>query len=219
MLKAGLTKLSEEKLYRSQNNFYKNAYKTGQTPWSVDGKPSGNLQKSLKEIAQKLPNRIALDLGCGEGRHSSYLSENGFKVIGIDMQETALKNAGRRKGKGVLYILGDIFRIPVKENSFGLVIDYGVFHHIRRKDTKVFLNFLFSLLVPRGYIILTCFSRKFRHASGKTYNSGYACHHSHYDRFSSRKELIAIFSPYFFIIGISENSDGFYNMVLQKKIE
>jgi len=212
--KKKIAELSEEKLYLRQNLFYESAYDTGVTPWSAGG-PSPELARSLKKSAKKLKIKRALDLGCGNGRHSVYLHSNGFVVIGIEYQRKALLSAPDRNLPGLLYVQGDIYRAPLKKKSFDVVIDYGVFHHIRRRDTAVYINFLESMLVPGGLLFLSCFGRKFKHGNGKIYKRGYVVHKNHYDRFSGKSEIRRIFGKSFKVLELDESKDGLLHSVMR----
>ncbi len=210
-----LTELSKETLYLRQNLFYESAYDTGVTPWSGGGGPSPELVQSLKKSAKKLALKRALDLGCGNGRHSVYLHSNGFKVIGIEYQSKALLSAQGGGQPGLLYVQGDIYRAPLKEKSFDVVIDYGVFHHIRRRDTAVYIDFLESMLIPGGLLFLECFGSKFKHGNGKIYKRGYVVHKNHYDRFSGKSEIRRIFSKNFTVLELDEKKDALLHAVMR----
>lgn len=209
--------LANQKHYKNQHDFYRLAYEMGDVQWTGDGSPSSKLVKTIKKIKPRLKLKRALDMGSGEGRHSIFLSREGFRVIGLEYQEEALQRAVGKKSKGLLYIRGDIFRIPLKSRSFDVLVDFGVFHHIKRKDTAVYLNLLSSMLVPGGYLILSCFSRKFKHANGKLYKRGYVVHKNHYDRFMSKTELRNVFGKHFNVLEIKEVKIGFLDGLFQLK--
>ena len=212
-----LSSLSLKKSYKKQNLYYKHAYKKSDAQWSGDGSPNPMFVKEIAKLKEKLKTKTALDLGSGEGRHSIYLNRQRFKVIGIEYQEQALKNAAGKGRKGLLYIRGDIYRIPLKPGNFGLVMDSGVFHHIRRKDTAPYLNLLESLLAPSGYLLLSCFSQKFRHGDGKVYKRGFVVHKNHYDRFSTTEELRSIFGKRFDVVTIKRAKGGFIDACFRLK--
>ncbi len=46
---------------------------------------------SVERRAIKLARGRVLDIGCGAGRHSLYLQQNGFNVTGIDISPGAIK--------------------------------------------------------------------------------------------------------------------------------
>jgi SAM-dependent methyltransferase len=213
----GTEKLAKEKLYKNQNVFYKAAYDSKETPWSTDGKPATPLVRAVKKISKNLKNRIALDLGCGEGRHTLFLESAGFKVIGLELQANALKRAKGRGRKSLLYLRADLFLHPFKEGRFDLLVDYGVFHHIRRRDTDLYMRLITSLLRPGGYLLLSCFGRNFRHPGGKRYPRGFVFHNNHYDRFSSKTEIRDAFGRDFDIDEIESDSNRFLNSVMRRK--
>ncbi len=206
-----------QKNYKNQHKFFQKAYEKGDAQWSGDGSPSSELVRTIKKIKPKLKHKYALDIGSGEGRHSIFLSREGFKVLGLEYQEQAIKQAMEKRRRGLLYVRGDVFCIPLKPYSFDVLIDFGVFHHIRRKDTSVYLDMLQSMLVPGGYLILSCFSRKFKHANGKLYKRGYVVHKNHYDRFLTKAELRRVFGKYFDILKIKEVKTGFLDGLFQLK--
>jgi len=210
-------KLSAEKIYKNQLSYYRFAYEAGNTPWGNDGLPAKTFVSSIKQLSGKLKRKRALDLGCGEGRHSDFLQKNGYKVLGLEYQKKALANAKGKDKKKILYVRGDILKPPLKKSSFDIVIDFGVFHHIRRQDTERYLNFLTSMIVDGGYYLLSCFSTEFTHANGKKYKSGFVCHKNHYDRFSTIPQIRKIFGERFKILNIKKESPRFIDSLMQLK--
>ena len=73
-----------------------------------------------------------LDIGCGAGRHSLYLQEKGFDVLGIDVSPLALevcKLRGLKKTKLMTITqinskLGKFDTILMLGNNFGLFANY-----------------------------------------------------------------------------------------------
>ncbi|MGV0646409.1 SAM-dependent methyltransferase [Mycolicibacterium sp. XJ879] len=54
---------------------------------------SGRANARLVEVAESLKPGRALDLGCGEGGDALWLAERGWRVVGVDISETALQRA------------------------------------------------------------------------------------------------------------------------------
>ena len=210
-----ISRLAKQELYENQHEFYRQAYERGNTQWTGDGTPSSELVRTARKIKPKLKLKRVLDLGSGEGRHSIFLSREGFRVIGLEFQEEALQRATGKRSRGLLYIRGDIFRIPLKPRSFDVLVDFGIFHHLRRKDTAIYLDLLSSMLVQGGYLILSCFSRKFKHANGKLHKRGFMKHKNHYDRFSTKTELRKVFEKRFQVLKINEIKSGFLDGLFQ----
>ncbi|MCK0173437.1 bifunctional 2-polyprenyl-6-hydroxyphenol methylase/3-demethylubiquinol 3-O-methyltransferase UbiG [Mycolicibacterium sp. F2034L] len=54
---------------------------------------SGRVNPRLAEIAETLSPGTALDVGCGEGADAIWLARHGWRVVGVDVSETALNRA------------------------------------------------------------------------------------------------------------------------------
>ncbi len=72
-------------------------------------------------------NMDILDLGCGTGEISNYLSKFG-KVIGVDFSENSI-NIARENYKHIKFLLGDITQINLNK-KFDYIYCIGVLHHI-----------------------------------------------------------------------------------------
>jgi len=73
--------------------------------------------------AMEFVNGRILDIGCGAGRHSLYLQEKGFDVLGIDVSPLAIKVCmlrGLKKTKNI-----SIDEVSFKPNSFDTIIMMG----------------------------------------------------------------------------------------------
>jgi SAM-dependent methyltransferase len=74
-----------------------------------------------------------LEVGCGSGEVVKYIAQNyRGSVVGIDIDpeqiEIARKNAGDTANVRFLEI--DSTDLPFKDGSFGVVVSFGVLHHI-----------------------------------------------------------------------------------------
>lgn len=72
--------------------------KSGQIPWdqiylSPDGKVPVNPSSLVLESTANLKPGTALDVGMGNGRNAIYLARKGWKVVGIDSSDAAIKQA------------------------------------------------------------------------------------------------------------------------------
>ncbi|UYP18532.1 class I SAM-dependent methyltransferase [Rhodococcus sp. Z13] len=109
------------------------------------------------EFAASLPPGRALDLGCGEGRHSLWLATRGWEVVGVDFSAVALdkarliaSQAPSRSRDRLRYVVGD-----VTADSFGSGYDLilSVFLHFSPPQRKALLERAINSLKPEGILI------------------------------------------------------------------
>jgi len=94
-----------------------------------------------------------LDLGCGVGRITEFMSFDFKEVIGIDISGVMIRKAKKRLKKftSVKFIETDGESIPLPDNSIDLVFSYLVFQHIKDRE-MVEKNFeeVYRALKPKG---------------------------------------------------------------------
>ncbi len=76
--------------------------------------------------------RIALDIGCGVGRHALALSEIGFKVTGVDGSDAGIVYAAsdaKRRGLDVDFRNGSMLSLPMADASCDYVLAWNVIYH------------------------------------------------------------------------------------------
>ena len=214
-------------LYAQQRRYFERAYETGEHGWPTT-EPTPFVVRSVRTLMKQ--GRLsrhdrALDLGCGEGRHTIACAELGLSAVGLDYQPLAIiraKSMPKAKSlrRDVRLLIGDAFALPFRSGSFSLVIDCGCFHHVKKTDTSRYLKSVVPLLVPGGYFILSCFSWRFRHYPGERRKRDWLVHRGHYDRFFKKTYFDDIFGEWFEIKKIEEESDGlyaFYQVLMRKK--
>lgn len=80
---------------------------------------------------------LILDGGCGEGEWCYSLEKRGYRTIGIDIVPGAIKHAhriGRQNGAESAFLIGDVTRLPFRENVLGGYISLGVVEHFRFRE-------------------------------------------------------------------------------------
>lgn len=76
-----------------------------------------------------------LDLGCGDGRHLSYLSRSGIATVGLDLSRPLLAAAARREPTSNL-VRGDMRMLPCRDRAFGAVLSlFTAFGYFGRGGT------------------------------------------------------------------------------------
>ena len=101
------------------------------------------------------PDSIMMDLACGKGRHSIYLNEKGFNVVGLDLQESNIKEANQNANDKLNFYQHDMRRIFANERFdyiFNLFTSFGYFdtYHENQQTIKSIAN---SMKVKGKFIL------------------------------------------------------------------
>ncbi|SEV96026.1 class I SAM-dependent methyltransferase [Halobacterium jilantaiense] len=83
---------------------------------------------------------VALDLGCGNGRHAELLAERADRVLGVDASTGLLQEASERASDrefAVDLVAGDAARVPLRADSVGLAVYVATLHHLPDRRARV----------------------------------------------------------------------------------
>ena len=135
----------------AEENRFKRRYEAGDTPWDI-GKPDLNLIQAVTATPIK-PCR-ALEIGCGTGDNTMWLSQNNFDALGIDTSEVAIEKAKQKALKAnakCTFVVSDILSSRVEGGPFGFTFDRGCFHTVGSdEERKRFAKNVHSHLATDG---------------------------------------------------------------------
>jgi SAM-dependent methyltransferase len=98
------------------------------------------------------PGRLTLDVGCGEGRFTRFLSSLGHRVIGV---EQALESAEAAAAAGSCPIVaGDAARLPIADGAADLITSLLVLQDLDDLDGAV--AEMARVLAPGGTLCVAC---------------------------------------------------------------
>ncbi len=107
-------------------------------------------EQRLNELHRVLDLRTidtALDVGCGDGFSSVYLSRRGPAVVGMDRsQKMLVRHPLKPEGR---VLRGDVRTLPFADNSFDLVFCWEVLHHVGEPE----LALVEMARVSRRYVL------------------------------------------------------------------
>lgn len=174
------------------------------------------IRRASRTFKEKSYEKI-LDLGCGTGKHSTFLAYAGFQVYATDLSETGIKIAqGKAKSLGLNNIhfkQHDMKVIPFADSFFNAVVCTWTIYHGKLADIQKTIGETHRVLKTGGTIItdflsLDDYSYGLGHEIEKNTFVGQkkeeedVPHH-----YCSKEELIRLFSEFKPVkIGLSSNS-------------
>ena len=184
--------------------------------------PQNDVKRFLKLLKKKGISFDAhlsvIDLGCGTGRNSNYLSEQGCKVVGLEISKTALELAKERaKDLGVsvdyrLQSIGDTY--PYNDESFDLALDITSSNSLNEKERAIYLKETARVLKAGSPFFVRALCKDgdanvknlLKLSPGKEYDTYVNKEMGLTERVFSREDFIATYSAHFTIIKLEKKT-------------
>ena len=151
------------KSYEAHEYEYRRMKSKGIKSWSQRSYPYSICPPDKRFLEDVLMQRWVpkktrtIELGCGTGTISRWLTKKGFKVTGVDISKTAIQMAkAQSKGLKIKYINGDFCLIDTKPlGKYNLCVDGQFLHCITdKKDRKTVLHKIRQILNPGGIFVV-----------------------------------------------------------------
>ncbi len=104
----------------------------------------------VNTINEASSNRIALDLACGSGRHSIFLSNRGYKVISVDLNFYYLSSFYKDNIFRIRADIENLYTWPFKDSSFDVILVTNFLNRLIFKNIK-------GAIKKNGYLIYETF--------------------------------------------------------------
>ncbi|WP_121821264.1 class I SAM-dependent methyltransferase [Halostella salina] len=105
---------------------------------------------------------VALDLGCGNGRHAELLAERADRVVGADVSSGLLETARDRaaeRGFAVDLLQCDAAALPLATDAVAVAVYVATLHHLPTREARVAsLDELARVLAPDGVALVSVWS-------------------------------------------------------------
>ncbi len=127
-------------------------------PESPDG-----IVVNFASILKKRGAERVLDLGCGAGRHTLYLAEQGFEAYGADISQTGLELTNRKlktRKLGAGIIRCDIKAVPCMDSYFDAVVCVKTIYHQRLEEVRETLSEVYRVLKRGGKLLVNFHSKR-----------------------------------------------------------
>lgn len=133
--------------------------------WDKIYKEQGEVQsdvlptvKVAMDIFKKNNCKSVMDLGCGTGRHSIYLANQGFKVYAADISETGLEITKSKTEKlnlnNIEFKQHDMRNISFDNNFVDGILCVWTTGHGTLEDSRKNVNEIYRVLKPKGVVVI-----------------------------------------------------------------
>jgi ubiquinone/menaquinone biosynthesis C-methylase UbiE len=113
----------------------------------------GNEYFDIIDFSKFNKDATVLDVGCGTGRWSVYLSSKVSNIYAMDPSKAIYSAANLTKDIPNIHLIkASVENIPYEDNTFDLVISLGVLHHI--PDTQKALNSIVKKVKKEGHCLI-----------------------------------------------------------------
>lgn len=154
----GSKKLDRE-VYGQNIEFWDRAWNGVKTPYTQ--MPDLPYINSIPATLQAAGARKILDLGCGSGWLTIFLSRAGFQVVGVDLAAHAIE-LGRQwasqENLSPIFEVADITQLDYPDASFDGVVANSIFEHLTYELAEKTLQRLQSMVRPGG-LFFGCFDK------------------------------------------------------------
>ena len=148
------------------DEIYKKNLKFWDTAWTRVSKPHKELPKLpyIHEVARKFKKyqvKRVLDLACGSGWLTIFLSKYGFDVTGIDIAKPATELGqtwAQEENAKVTFICGDILNLPFDDKSFDAIVCNSSLEHFRLDQAKLIFDKIHKVIADKGFFF-GCFDQ------------------------------------------------------------
>ncbi|MGE4554434.1 MAG: class I SAM-dependent methyltransferase [Desulfovibrionaceae bacterium] len=163
-------------------------------PWGAY--PGEDLIRFVARNFYAAPDRGAvsiLEVGCGPGANLWYLCREGFRAVGVDGSETAIRQARERLDREVPgwrgdILRADIIRLPLADAAFDAVVDSEALSCNTFEDSQRIYGEMLRVLRPGGRL----FSRTFAqdcYGNGMGRRVGRGCYESDRGPFTGKGRI------------------------------
>lgn len=112
------------------------------------------LETYIEILGPPTPDTKILELGCGEGRDTRFLSERGFAVTATDISQEQLELCKQNAPRAVHRVLDLRAPLPFADNSFSVVLASLCLHYFDWDTTKKMVADIHRILKLTGHLIV-----------------------------------------------------------------
>jgi ubiquinone/menaquinone biosynthesis C-methylase UbiE len=154
------------------------------------GKRIDEIEKeAIKSCFQNISRQHVLELGCGTGHWSEFLSRMGFYVTATDISDAMLAIAIKKSLEDVAFQKADACNLPFHDESFGIIVSITMLEFT--DNVQKVLNEIYRVLMPNGILILGCLN--INSELGKAKDKDATFRNAHFFSKDELKSILSIF--------------------------
>lgn len=123
------------------------------------GKKIDEIEKeAVAGFLSQVPKQHILELGCGTGHWSEFLSELGYIITATDISDAMLEVAKQKNLTNVSFQKADAEHLPFGNETFGTVVSITMLEFTANPDNVI--REIYRILKPGGVFILGCLNKR-----------------------------------------------------------
>ncbi|MEM6765052.1 MAG: class I SAM-dependent methyltransferase [Bacteroidota bacterium] len=108
-----------------------------------------------KELPKMVVGKKVLDVGCGTGYWTYFLSQQAGNITGVDVNQAVLDEATTREYRcPVSFQEGSYYELSSLADTYDVVFGGFVYSHIPKEKEETFFHSILERLTPGGQLIL-----------------------------------------------------------------
>ena len=145
--------------------FWETSFRDKQEMWGWE--PADSAIRTLELLKKNGLIKILIP-GFGYGRNAKIFKDDGFKVTGIEISETAIDLARKHFGDSIKVHHGSVSSMPFDQELYDGIFSYALIHLLNEKERKKLIEDCYNQLNPKGYMVFVSISNMdFRYGQGK----------------------------------------------------
>ncbi len=114
------------------------------------------MHHDLMKALDLLRGKNVLELGCGTGKLSVFLAQQGAKTMGVDVSPNLIEASrllAQVNGVECGFQVANITELPYEKNSYDIVVGISILHHLSERDVAKALQEAHKVLKDGGKAI------------------------------------------------------------------
>jgi SAM-dependent methyltransferase len=145
--------------------FWESSFRDKQTMWGFE--PADSAIATVELFKKNGLNKILIP-GFGYGRNARIFTDNGFKVTGIEISQTAIDLAKKHYGDNIKVYHGSVGSMPFDQELYDGIFCYALIHLLSANERTKLINDCYNQLKPDGYMVFVAISKMdTRYGEGK----------------------------------------------------